>query len=61
MSEPGLEAIVALRHPEPHQVLGAHADGDGTRVRAYSTGCVGPVVGRERGPPQDHRPVAARG
>ena len=35
MSEPGLEAIVALRHPEPHRLLGAHADGDGTRVRAF--------------------------
>ena len=35
MSEPGLEAIVSLRHPEPHQLLGAHAEGDGTRVRAF--------------------------
>ena len=35
MSEPGLEAIVSLRHPAPHQLLGAHPAGDGTRVRAF--------------------------
>src|SRR5262249_8047000 len=35
VSDPGLEALVSLRHPGPHQLLGAHADGDGTRVRAF--------------------------
>ena len=33
---PALEALRALHHPEPHQVLGAHpAPGGGTVVRAY--------------------------
>jgi 1,4-alpha-glucan branching enzyme len=35
MTREELDQVVRLRHPEPHRVLGAHPDGDGTRVRAF--------------------------
>jgi 1,4-alpha-glucan branching enzyme len=31
----GLERLVALEHPDPHSILGAHPEGDGVVVRAF--------------------------
>ena len=31
----GLERLVALDHPDPHSILGAHVEADGVAVRAF--------------------------
>ena len=52
-----LQQVVELRHPEPHRVLGIHADGDAMVVRAYRPDAVSIHVQPEFGGriPMTHR------
>ena len=34
-TEADLQRLVSLRHPDPHHLLGAHADADGLLIRAF--------------------------
>ena len=53
-----LEAIRALHHPEPHQILGAHPDaGGGTVVRAYRPEAEGITVIADDGGEWPMRPL----
>src|SRR6185437_1877562 len=33
-----LERLIALRHPDPHSILGAHPGSDGVTIRAFRPG-----------------------
>ena len=43
-TEADLQRLVALRHPDPHRLLGAHRDADGLLIRAFRPEAAGVFV-----------------
>ena len=44
-----IKEVAALRHPDPHAVLGIHPDGDGVAIRAFRPDAVGVTALPESG------------